>query len=73
MGPRPAMYNQDELLALRVAAGVDKLKPGITSWAQINRRDKISIEAKVAIEKEYLERKSVWFDDIGEDFYFSTF
>lgn len=62
VGPRPALYNQDDLMALRVEAGVDKLKPGITGWAQINGRDEISIEAKVALEKEYLERKSVWFD-----------
>ena len=62
VGPRPALYNQDDLMALRVAAGVDKLKPGITGWAQINGRDEISIEEKVALEKEYLERKSVWFD-----------
>ena len=62
VGPRPALYNQDDLMALRVAAGVDKLKPGITGWAQINGRDEISIEFKVALEKEYLERKSVWFD-----------
>lgn len=62
VGPRPALYNQDDLMALRVKAGVDKLKPGITGWAQINGRDEISIEAKVALEKEYLERKSVWFD-----------
>lgn len=62
VGPRPALYNQDDLMALRVVAGVDKLKPGITGWAQINGRDEISIEAKVSLEKEYLERKSVWFD-----------
>jgi O-antigen biosynthesis protein WbqP len=62
VGPRPALYNQDDLMALRLAAGVDKLKPGITGWAQINGRDEISIEAKVALEKEYLERKSIWFD-----------
>jgi len=62
VGPRPALYNQDDLMALRIAAGVDKLKPGITGWAQINGRDEISIEAKVALEKEYLERKSIWFD-----------
>ncbi len=62
VGPRPALYNQDDLMALRVAAGVDKLKPGITGWAQINGRDEISIEAKVALEKEYLERKSIGFD-----------
>jgi O-antigen biosynthesis protein WbqP len=62
VGPRPALFNQDDLMDLRVKAGVDKLKPGITGWAQINGRDEISIEAKVALEKEYLERKSIWFD-----------
>jgi len=62
VGPRPALYNQDDLMALRVAAGVDKLKPGITGWAQINGRDEISIEEKVALEKEYLEKRSLWFD-----------
>lgn len=62
VGPRPALYNQDDLMALRVAAGVDQLKPGITGWAQINGRDEISIEEKVALEKEYLNRKSFWFD-----------
>jgi O-antigen biosynthesis protein WbqP len=62
VGPRPALYNQDDLMALRVDAGVDKLKPGITGWAQINGRDEISIEEKVALEKEYLERKSFLFD-----------
>jgi O-antigen biosynthesis protein WbqP len=62
VGPRPALYNQDDLMVLRVASGVDKLKPGITGWAQINGRDEISIEKKVALEKEYLERKSLIFD-----------
>lgn len=62
VGPRPALYNQDDLMALRVAAGVDKLKPGITGWAQINGRDDISIERKVELEREYLQRKSVFFD-----------
>jgi len=46
VGPRPALYNQDDLMKLRVVAGVDKLKPGITGWAQINGRDEISIEEK---------------------------
>ena len=49
VGPRPALYNQDDLMALRLAAGVDKLKPGITGWAQINGRDDISIEKKVEL------------------------
>ena len=62
VGPRPALYNQDDLMALRVSAGVHKLKPGITGWAQINGRDELSLEAKVAYEKEYLERKSFLFD-----------
>jgi O-antigen biosynthesis protein WbqP len=62
VGPRPALYNQDDLMALRTAAGVDQLKPGITGWAQINGRDEISIEEKVALEKEYLEKKSFLFD-----------
>ena len=62
VGPRPALYNQDDLMALRVEAGVDKLKPGITGWAQINGRDDISIEKKVEFEKEYLQKKSFLFD-----------
>lgn len=62
IGPRPALYNQDDLMELRVKAGVDKLKPGITGWAQINGRDEIAIEDKVVLEKEYLDRKSLWFD-----------
>lgn len=62
VGPRPALYNQDDLMALRVVAGVDKLKPGITGWAQINGRDEISIEAKVALEKEYMYKRSTFFD-----------
>ena len=49
VGPRPALYNQDDLMILRVAKGVDKLKPGITGWAQINGRDDISIEKKVQL------------------------
>ena len=47
VGPRPALYNQDDLMTLRVATGVDKLKPGITGWAQINGRDDISINKKL--------------------------
>jgi O-antigen biosynthesis protein WbqP len=62
VGPRPALYNQDDLMVLRVAAGVDKLKPGITGWAQINGRDEISLEQKVALESEYLQKKSFLFD-----------
>ena len=62
VGPRPALYNQDDLISLREAAGVDKLKPGITGWAQINGRDEISIQEKVKLEKEYLQKKSFLFD-----------
>jgi O-antigen biosynthesis protein WbqP len=62
VGPRPALYNQDDLMALRVAAGVDKLIPGITGWAQVNGRDELSLEQKVALEKEYLAKKSLLID-----------
>jgi O-antigen biosynthesis protein WbqP len=62
VGPRPALYNQDDLMTLRVATGVDKLKPGITGWAQINGRDDISIEKKVQLEQEYLYKRSILFD-----------
>ena len=62
VGPRPALYNQDDLMALRVAAGVDKLIPGITGWAQVNGRDELSLEQKVALEKEYLVKKSLTVD-----------
>lgn len=64
VGPRPALYNQDDLMILRVATEIDKLKPGITGWAQINGRDDISIEKKVQLEQEYLQRKSFFFDII---------
>ena len=62
VGPRPALYNQDDLMTLRVATGVDKLKPGITGWAQINGRDDISIEKKVQLEQEYMYKRSTLFD-----------
>jgi O-antigen biosynthesis protein WbqP len=62
VGPRPALYNQDDLMDLRVATGVDKLKPGITGWAQINGRDDISIEKKVELEQEYMYKRSTLFD-----------
>jgi O-antigen biosynthesis protein WbqP len=62
VGPRPALYNQDDLMTLRVATGVDKLKPGITGWAQINGRDDITIEKKVQLEQEYLYKRSTLFD-----------
>jgi len=62
VGPRPALYNQEDLMALRVGAGVDKLIPGITGWAQVNGRDELSLEQKVALEKEYLAKKSLFID-----------
>ncbi len=62
VGPRPALYNQNDLMEFRVATGVSKLKPGITGWAQINGRDEISITEKVKLEQEYMYRKSLLFD-----------
>jgi O-antigen biosynthesis protein WbqP len=62
VGPRPALYNQDDLMILRVVTGVYKLKPGITGLAQINGRDDISIEKKVELEQEYMKKKSTLFD-----------
>jgi len=62
VGPRPALFNQDDLIALRTNKGVDKLLPGITGWAQVNGRDELSIPDKVALDAEYLERQSLWFD-----------
>ena len=62
VGPRPALFNQDDLMNFRVATGVSKLKPGITGWAQINGRDEISIAQKVQLEQEYLHKKSFLFD-----------
>ena len=62
VGPRPALYNQDDLMTFRIATGVSKLKPGITGWAQINGRDEISIAQKVQLEQEYLYKKSFLFD-----------
>jgi len=62
IGPRPALYNQEDLIALRTEKGVDKLLPGITGWAQVNGRDELSISDKVALDVEYLNRQSFWFD-----------
>jgi len=62
VGPRPALFNQNDLIALRTKKGVDKLLPGITGWAQVNGRDELSIPDKVALDAEYLSRKSFWFD-----------
>jgi O-antigen biosynthesis protein WbqP len=56
VGPRPALYNQDDLIAMRQAAGVDALRPGVTGWAQVNGRDEIPMAEKVRLDREYLER-----------------
>jgi len=62
VGPRPALFNQDDLIRLRLAAGIDRLKPGITGWAQINGRDELPIPEKVAYDREYMERQSLLLD-----------
>ena len=62
VGPRPALFNQDDLIALRTAAGVDALLPGLTGWAQINGRDELPIPDKVALDVEYSQRRSFAFD-----------
>lgn len=62
VGPRPALFNQDDLIALRTKRGVDELVPGLTGWAQINGRDELSIHAKVELDVEYLRRRSLSFD-----------
>jgi O-antigen biosynthesis protein WbqP len=62
VGPRPALFNQDDLIALRTQYGVDKLLPGLTGWAQINGRDELPIPQKVALDVEYMKRQSFWFD-----------
>ena len=62
VGPRPALYNQDDLIALRTLAGVHILKPGLTGWAQVNGRDELPIPEKVKLDQVYLQRQSFWFD-----------
>ena len=62
IGPRPALFNQDDVITLRTEKGVDKLLPGITGWAQVNGRDELSIPDKVALEIEYMQKKSFLFD-----------
>lgn len=62
VGPRPALFNQHDLIGLRTQAGVDKLLPGLTGWAQVNGRDELSITDKVALDVEYLQKKSLTFD-----------
>src|SRR4051812_48150999 len=62
VGPRPALFNQDDLVALRTEAGVHTLRPGLTGWAQINGRDELPIPEKVKLDAESLERRSLAFD-----------
>jgi O-antigen biosynthesis protein WbqP len=62
VGPRPALFNQNDLIALRTQAGVDALLPGLTGWAQINGRDELPIPQKVALDIEYLQQRSFFFD-----------
>jgi len=62
VGPRPALHSQDDLVALRTAAGVDALRPGLTGWAQINGRDELPIPEKARLDREYLDRMSPAFD-----------
>ena len=62
VGPRPALFNQNDLIMLRTEKGVNKLLPGITGWAQVNGRDEISILDKVVLDVEYLNHQSFWFD-----------
>ncbi len=75
VGPRPALFNQADLIALREAAGVNDLLPGITGWAQVNGRDELEVPAKVRLDKEYLDRQSIFFDllivfhTVGKIFY----
>jgi len=62
VGPRPALFNQNDLIELRKQYGIDKLVPGLTGWAQVNGRDELSIPIKVQYEVEYLQKQSFWFD-----------
>ena len=62
VGPRPALFNQDDLIALRTEQGVDALVPGLTGWAQVNGRDELPIPDKVKLDVEYLQRRSFMFD-----------
>ena len=62
VGPRPALFNQDDLIALRIDLGIDKLLPGLTGWAQVNGRDELPTPMKVELDYEYLRRRSFLFD-----------
>ena len=62
VGPRPALFNQDDLVALRTARGIDALTPGVTGWAQVNGRDELPIPEKVKLDEWYLKNRSFWLD-----------
>lgn len=62
VGPRPALFNQDDLIALRTESGVDQLRPGLTGWAQINGRDELPIATKAQFDVQYMQRQSLIFD-----------
>ena len=62
VGPRPALFNQQDLIALRTEQGVHTLMPGLTGWAQVNGRDELPIPEKVKLDVAYLQRQSLWFD-----------
>jgi len=62
VGPRPALFNQRDLIELRTQYGVHELLPGLTGWAQVNGRDELPIPQKVMLDAEYLKRQSLWFD-----------
>lgn len=62
VGPRPALHNQHDLIDLRKQQGIDRLRPGITGWAQINGRDDIELAQKVALDSDYMRRANLWFD-----------
>jgi O-antigen biosynthesis protein WbqP len=62
VGPRPALFNQHDLVALRTECGVEALVPGLTGWAQVNGRDELPIPEKVKLDEEYLKRRSFLFD-----------
>ena len=62
VGPRPALFNQDDLIALRTAGGVHQLTPGVTGWAQVNGRDELPIPEKVKLDEWYMRNRSFWLD-----------
>ncbi len=62
VGPRPALFNQYDLIELRKNKGIDQIKPGITGWAQVNGRDELSIQDKIQYDEEYLKKVSLHFD-----------